>query len=166
MGTSGRWKGWWHRRAEDVCALLLLSMASAFMVQVVSRYVLNRPQGWTVEYVTLAWLWGILFGYAFVVRESDVIRMDFVVHLLPPRVRAAADVFAGLVVATVLGASLPASVEYVRFMGVERTAFLELPFDLVFAIYIPFVVMLVVRALLDVRRAWKALMRRPSGAPA
>lgn len=157
MSHHRTWTAWWRDRAEDLCALLLLSMASAFMVQIVSRYVLNQPQGWTVEYVTIAWLWGILFGYAFVVRDADVIRMDLLVHLLPPRTRAGADVAAGLLVATVLAASLPASVEYVQFMGIERTAFLQLPFDLVFSIYIPFVITVIVRTLLDVRRAWRVL---------
>ena len=153
MSDDRPWSVWWQRRAEDVCALLLLSMACAFMVQIIWRYGLNQPQGWTVEYVTIAWLWGILFGYAFVVREADVIRMDLLSSLLPAWARAVGDVLGGLVVAGVLTASLPASVEYVRFMGVERTAFLQIPFDLVFSIYIPFVVVVIVRTLLQVGQA-------------
>lgn len=148
---------WWQRRGEDLSALLLLSMAIAFMVQIVARYLINSPQGWTVEYVAIAWLWGILFGYAFVVRDDEVIRLDLVYNTFPPRARAWADLVGGLVVAGLLLYSLPASVEFIRFMGVERTAFLQIGFDWVFAIYLPFILAVIVRTLRSVWRAFNSL---------
>lgn len=64
--------------ADTIAALLLGSMFATFILQIAFRYVLNQPLGWTVEYVAIAWLWGILFGYAFVIRDADVIRLDIV----------------------------------------------------------------------------------------
>ena len=148
---------WWLRRAEDAAALLLLSMAVSFLVQIIWRYVLNEPQGWTVEYVAIAWLWGILFGYAFVVRDADIIRLDIVYNALPPKGRAWADIVGGLIVAGLLLYSLPASVEYVNFMGIERTAFLQIGFNWVFAIYLPFVAVVIVRTLVNVAQALRRL---------
>lgn len=148
---------WWLRRAEDIAALLLLSMAVSFLVQIIWRYVLNAPQGWTVEYVAIAWLWGILFGYAFVVRDADIIRLDIVYNALPPKGRAVADVLGGSVVAGLLLYSLPASVEYVNFMGIERTAFLQIGFNWVFAIYLPFVAVVTLRTLFNVFKALRQL---------
>ena len=67
-----------YRGAEIIVGLLLGSMFVTFLLQILFRYVLSLPVGWTVEWVTIAWLWGILFGYAFVVRDADVIRLDIV----------------------------------------------------------------------------------------
>ena len=50
--------------------------------------------------------------------------------------------------------SLPAVVDYVTFMKVERTAYLKIRFDWLFSIYIVFVVARIVRYLW---LAWQAL---------
>ena len=94
--------GWLRRRAENFVALLLGSMFVTFLIQIVFRYVLNLPLGWTVEYVAIAWLWGILFGYAFVIRNDDIIRLDLVYYAVPPPVRRAMDIVAGLACAAIL----------------------------------------------------------------
>jgi TRAP-type C4-dicarboxylate transport system permease small subunit len=40
---------WLRRRAENISAGLLLAMFLCFMLQIASRYVFNRPLGWTDE---------------------------------------------------------------------------------------------------------------------
>ena len=145
---------WLHRRAENFVALLLLSMFMTFLVQIVFRYLLNLPLGWTVEYVAIAWLWGILFGYAFVIRDVDIIRLDILYNAMPPAIRRFMDITGGLVMAGILTWSLPKAYEYVTFMKVERTSYIQLPFDLVFSIYLPFAVSIIVRLLLNV---WHAI---------
>jgi TRAP-type C4-dicarboxylate transport system permease small subunit len=140
--------------ADTVAALLLGSMFATFILQIAFRYVLNQPLGWTVEYVAMAWLWGILFGYAFVIREADVIRLDIVYAVCPRPVQRGMEIVSGLIVAGVLLWSLPKAWGYVQFMHVERTAFLRIPFDLVFAIYGPFVLAVTARTLTGV---WQAI---------
>lgn len=146
---------WLHRRAENLVALLLASMFLSFLIQILFRYVLNLPLGWTVEYVTLSWLWGILFGYAFVVRNEDIIRLDIVYYAVPVPVRRGMDIVANLSVVAILLWSLPKTVEYVTFMKIERTAFLRIPFDLVFSIYIPFILAVVAR---NLRNTWAVIV--------
>ena len=145
--------GWLRKRAENIVALMLASMFATFLIQIVFRYVLNLPLGWTVEYVAIAWLWGILFGYAFVVRNDDIIRFDLVYFAVPVAVRRAMDVFTGLTCAAILIWSLPKVWDYVTFMGIERTAYMRIRFDYVFAIYVPFAVTVIIRLLIDVWRA-------------
>ncbi len=41
--------GWLYRRAENVLAAMLAVMFFAFLLQIVFRYVLNWPTGWTNE---------------------------------------------------------------------------------------------------------------------
>ena len=51
-------------------------MFFAFMVQIVFRYFFNFPTGWTTELTVVIWLWMVLWGAAFVVKESEEIRID------------------------------------------------------------------------------------------
>ena len=60
---------WLRRRAENVAALLLLMFLS-FILQIVLRYVFNHPLGWTDEVSVIAGSGCMLWGAAFVVRET------------------------------------------------------------------------------------------------
>ena len=53
-------------------------MFASFIVQIVLRYVLNFPSGWSQELTVVCWLWLVLWGAAFVVREREEIRFDLI----------------------------------------------------------------------------------------
>ena len=141
---------WLRARAENVLALLLFSMFAVFLLQVTFRYVLNISVGWTVEYVTIAWLWGILFGYAAVVRPAEVIRLDIVYAISSRNWQRGFDIFGGLAIGGVFLATLPAAWDYIDFMARERTAAMRLRFDLVFSVYMLFAVSVIVRMAIQV----------------
>jgi TRAP-type C4-dicarboxylate transport system permease small subunit len=136
---------WLHRRAENVAALMLAVMFSAFLIQIVFRYVFNFPVGWTSELTVILWLWLVLFGAAFVVKESEEIRFDLIVGSAGRRSRIAMGVVAGLALIALYLASLPASWSYVTFMKVERSSYLKIRMDWLFSIYIVFLVAVVAR---------------------
>ncbi|SPF78334.1 TRAP transporter small permease [Pseudoprimorskyibacter insulae] len=142
------------RRAENILAVLLASMFFTFLLQIVFRYFLNLPVGWTVEWVTIAWLWGILFGFAFVVRETDIIRIDVIYSMVPRGWRRAMDVVTGLTLAGVFLYTLPASWDYIDFMMRERTAYIRVPYFWVFLVYVPFALSVAVRGLMN---AWAGI---------
>jgi len=137
-------------RAENLLAFLLLSMFVVFLMQVTFRYILNIAVDWTVEYVTLAWLWGILFGYAFVVRGTEVIRLDMVYLAVPRNWRRGFDIFGGFAIAAIFLYTLPAVWDYIDFMARERTAALRIRFNLVFSIYLLFAASVIVRMAVQV----------------
>jgi TRAP-type C4-dicarboxylate transport system permease small subunit len=142
------------RRAENILSLLLFSVFATFLVQVAFRYLLNLPLGWTVEWVAIAWLWSNLFGFAFVTRDEEIIRLDIIYGMVPAAVQRFMDVVANLVCAGIFIASFPAVLGYVTFMDVEKTAYMQLPFSWVFSIYIPFMLSVIIRCLLS---AWQAV---------
>lgn len=144
--------GWLGARAENFLALILGPLFVSFLVQIVFRYLLNLPLGWTVEFVSIAWLWGILFGYAFVVRESEVIRLDILYNLLPRGGRRAMDVVTGAICAGIFIWTLPYVWDYVTFMAIEKTAYMKIPFDWVFAIYMPFALSVILRCFISIWR--------------
>src|SRR3546814_14149627 len=68
--------GWLRQRAENSLCLMLLGMFVVFIMQIVFRYLLNLSIGWTHEISVALWIWIVLFGSAFVIREADEIRVD------------------------------------------------------------------------------------------
>lgn len=142
-----------QRLGEVIAALLLGSVFVVFLLQILFRYVLLMPVGWTVEWVTIAWLWVILFGAAFALRDGELLRLDFLYLATPPSLRRVFDVITGLTCAGILAWTLPACLEYVQFMRIERTAYLRWPFHWVFAVYVPFALAMIARCLWQVVRA-------------
>jgi len=155
---------WARARAENVLVLMILAMFVAFILQIVFRYFLNWPVAWTEEVCVLAWLWGILWGAAFVNRDFEEIRFDMVYSHVSPRTQRVFRSIAGLVMIGVLGVSLPATWGYVLLMKVESTASLAIPFSWVFSIYLVFAVSVMVRQAIIVWRAIKG--EESSGAAA
>jgi TRAP-type C4-dicarboxylate transport system permease small subunit len=150
-----------HRSAELIAGLILGSMFVVFLAQVLFRYLLTRPAGWTVEWVAIVWLWGILFAYAFVLRDDEVIRLDIVYANVPDGLRRVFDVITGLTCAAILAWTLPKCLDYIQFMRIERTAYLRWPFNWVFSIYIPFALAVIARCLWQVFRAIVPRRRPP-----
>jgi C4-dicarboxylate transporter DctQ subunit len=138
---------WLHARAENVLAAMLAVMFAVFIIQIVFRYLLNLPIGWTHEISVIMWVWMVLFGTAFVVRDYEEIRFDILYATVSERTRRIMVVISALVVVTLFGISLPAVLDYIGFMKVEKTAYLDIRFDWLYSIYGVFAVATIVRQL-------------------
>jgi C4-dicarboxylate transporter DctQ subunit len=136
---------WLRRRAENVAAGLLAIMFVAFIVQIVFRYLFNFPIGWSSELSVATWLWLVLWGSAFVLKESEEIRFDLIYAAVSPHTRRVLGIIFGVSIVILYGMSLPASYSYVSFMKVERASYLHIRFDYMYSIYIFFLVAIVVR---------------------
>jgi len=139
--------GWLRRRAENVAVAMLGVMFVAFIIQIVFRYFFNFPIGWTSELTVVMWLWLVLWGAAFVVKESDEIRFDLITGSVGRRARIAIGIVAALALVVLYVAALPATWNYVTFMKVEKTAYLKIRFDWLFSIYVVFAAAIIVRYL-------------------
>ena len=146
---------WLRRRAENVAAAMLAVMFAAFVLQIVFRYFFNFPIGWTSELTVVMWLWLVLWGAAFVLREDEEIRFDLLYGAVGPPVRRAMFLIAALTLITLYTLSLPAVVDYVAFMKVERTAYMKIRFDVLYSIYVIFAVAAIARYLY---LAWRTLL--------
>jgi C4-dicarboxylate transporter DctQ subunit len=152
-----KFAGWLYRRAENVLAAMLAVMFAAFLLQIVFRYVLNLPVGWTNELSAILWIWLVLFGAAFVVREEEEMRFDLLYASAGSKVRRAMFLASAAVLILLYSVSFPAVLDYVTFMKVEKTAYMKIRFDWLFSIYLVFVVAVIVRYLW---LAWQALFGR------
>lgn len=139
--------GWLRRRAENLAAAMLATMFAAFILQIVFRYVLNLPTGWSNEVSVIMWLWLVLFGSAFVVRESEEIRFDIIYGAVGRGPRRIMTLVTAAALVGLFSLSLPAVVDYVAFMKVEKSAYLKIRFDWLYSIYVVFAVAMIVRYL-------------------
>jgi TRAP-type C4-dicarboxylate transport system permease small subunit len=134
-----------RRRAENISVVMLITMFGALIAQVAFRYLINMPMGWTDELSLIMWTWLVLWGAAFVVRESDEIRFDLILASVPPLARRGMTLASAAAIIILFLISLPAVVDYVAFMRVQRTAYFHIRFDWLFSIYILFAVAAIVR---------------------
>jgi TRAP-type C4-dicarboxylate transport system permease small subunit len=148
---------WLYRCGENLLAAMLFTMFAAFILQIVFRYLLNLPVGWTNEISVVLWIWIVLFGAAFVVREEEEIRFDLVYAAARPPARRLMFAISAISLITLYGVSFPATIDYVTFMKVEKTAYLNIRFDLLFSIYLIFVVAVIARYLW---LTWQAVFGR------
>ena len=137
--------GWMRRRAENVVALLLAIMFVAFILQIVFRYFLNFPIGWTSELSVIAWLYITLLGSAFWLKESEEIRFDLLSGRLGPVGRRVVGFVVALSAVVLFGMALPATVKYVAFMKVESSSYLKIRLDVLYSVYVVFAVAIIVR---------------------
>ncbi len=155
MAAAGRWL---LRRADDIAVALMGLMFVSFLLQIAFRYVLNQPLGWTEEVTVLCWVWVVLWCAAFVLSDQEEIRFDIVYTLVPPGVRRLFTALSSIAFVVLLLISLPASWNYVAFMKREHTAYLHMRLDVMYSVYLIFVVACVGK---QAYIAWRAIVGAP-----
>jgi len=147
------------RRLADVVAVALMAtMFVSFLLQIFFRYVLDSPLGWTEEVTVLCWVWVVLWCAAFVVSDREEVRFDIVYNAVPAPARRVFTIASSLALVVLMALSLPATWHYVAFMRREHSAYLRIPFDALYSIYVLFAAVASAR---QARVAWRAWRGRP-----
>ena len=145
---------WLARRAENVAAGMLGAMFLAFLLQIAFRYLLGLPIGWTHEISVVLWIWLVLWGASFVISEREEIRFDIIYGSVGSNARRIMCIITAVALIALYVISVPAVLDYVTFMKVERTGYLKIRFDWLFSIYIVFAAATIIRY---IWLAWQAL---------
>ena len=156
--------GWIRCRAENIVAGLLGIMFVAFIIQIVFRYFLNFPIGWTSELSVITWLYMVLLGSALWLKESEEIRFDLVAGALGRHARRVIGILIAAATVVLFAMALPATIKYVAFMKVESTSYLKIRLDILYSVYVVFAVAVIVRYLWTVW--WLARGEEPDAADA
>ncbi|NBJ13828.1 TRAP transporter small permease [Microvirga arsenatis] len=146
--------------AELVAAILFVAMFGAFLLQVFTRYVLNDPVAWTQEFVLIAYIWIVFWCAAFLLREQEHITFDMLFLALPPARRRVLAIVLTVLTGIAFIAALPATIDYVTFMKIEKSPVIGLRFDILYSIFVIFVIAVALGALL---RVWRLLSRSWQG---
>lgn len=145
MDQLKRIGGWLHRRAENIAVVMMLVMFGAFLVQIAARYLFSLPVGGANELTIIMWLWIVLWGAAFVLRETEEIRFDIIYGSVGPKARRIMTILASAALLFLYGYSLPAVWDYVTFMKVQKSSYLGIRYDWLFSIYVIFAVAILIR---------------------
>jgi TRAP-type C4-dicarboxylate transport system permease small subunit len=154
---------WLRARADNVAVGLLTVMFISFVIQIVSRYVLNSPVDWTLELCLTTWLWVVFWEAAFLLEDRDHIRFDLVYLTAGNRLRRVLAILAALAIIVAFVVSLPATWGYIGFEKIRHSDTLHVRLDYVFSIYGVFMLATVARYAL---RLWRALRGEDVDAPA
>jgi len=166
------------RAAEFIAAMVLAAIFIIFLLQIFTRYAPKiawlmpipaihqwmmslEPIGWTVNLISLLWVWLILFGCAFFVRESDHVAFDIVYHAVPRAwQRYLAILTAGIMIAVMLYTFMPTwdAIFGSRLMELKKIQTLripvtgdKIPVKWLFASYVMLMVVVILRYL------WRAV---------
>ena len=139
---------WFRKIADSLGVGLFAALFCVFVVQIVARFAFNKPLPWTDEAAVVLYVWAILWAAGFMVPEREHVVFDLVWQHAGRRTRQAMRIAGNAMVGGLSAVGIPASWDYVRFMGREGTPVLGLPFMWV---YLPFVLLL---AALALRAAW------------
>jgi len=146
--------------AEAVPAVLLAAMFLCFIIQVFMRYVMDSPVGWTVEVCVIAWLWILLWGQSVSADERDEIRFDIVYGTVSPAVRRWFRIVFSVFLVGIYAWSLPALHDFVSFMKIQETAYLDIGFNWVYSVALIFSAVTILRYLWIF---WNAVRNRDTG---
>jgi TRAP-type C4-dicarboxylate transport system permease small subunit len=141
--------------AAGVFALLFLT----FVVQVGMRFLFNRPLAWSDELIMILYILMVFWGAATLLKERDHVMLDLVYAALPPGGQRVFALVGAALMAALLLVLLPEAFDYVRFMHRESTPVLGVPFSVVFAPFVLFVVLVAWRYVVKLVRllgnGWK-----------
>ena len=126
---------------------MLAVMFAAFVLQIVFRYFFSFPVGWASELTVALWLWLVLWGASFVVKEHEEIRFDLLTGAVGRRARIAMGIAVALALIVLYGMAFKPSLDYVAFMKVEKSSYLKVRMDWMYSIFIVFLVAILARYL-------------------
>ena len=141
---------WLQARADDVTAALLAAMFAAFILQIFTRYVMNDPLSWTQEVCVTTWLWLVLWGSAFSLTEHDQVRFDVLYAWVGRPTRRWFAIASAAAICAGFAASFPASLDYITFYKIKKSAMLGIRLDIVFSVYAIFAIAVIVRGVWQV----------------
>jgi len=149
---------WADLTGAGIFAVLFL----ALVAQVGLRFVLGAPAAWTEELATIAYVWVIFWGTAFCVPLAAHVAVDFIVPRFAPPARRVLYALGLAALAACFLWALPGTADYLRFMMRERTPVLDLPFGLVYSVFLAAAVMVVLRCLAAIARPGRADPETPA----
>ena len=133
--------------AHALGGLMFLALFLVFLVQIAARFGFGRPLPWTDELAVVLYLWVILWASAFMVPEREHVAFDLLWNSAGSGARRGMRILGHLMIGGLAAAAIPASWDYVHFMGREGTPVLGLSFEWVFLPFVLLLLALVLRSL-------------------
>lgn len=147
-----RLKAYAGKGAELVAAVLFASMFGAFLLQVFMRYVVNSPLTWSLEVCLITYVWIVFWSCAFLLKERDHVAFNMIYNGVAPPVRRILAIVGTFLIGAAFVAAFGPSFDFISFMAIDSTWVLELRFDLVFSVFLLFMLAVIVRSAIGLWR--------------
>ena len=89
---------WIRRSVETAVVALFATLTIAVFLQVVARYVFNRPPAWTEELARYCQVWLVLLASSLCIRKGSHLAVDYLGPTLKSSARKALDVVTGVLI--------------------------------------------------------------------
>lgn len=126
---------------EYLSMLALVICASAIVIQVFYRYVLNISLDWPFELSIHAYIWTLYLGAAWGVREGYHVRFNILYDKLPEKVQKIVDIVFNTTTTVVFMLILWPNWDYLLFCYRIKSVALKIPWTYVFMVFPIFIVL-------------------------
>ena len=87
------------KRAADLIGTLSYGILFlTFIVQVVLRFVFNKPLAWSDELIVILYVFSMFWAGAFLLKEKDHVMLDMLYEHLPPQGKRAFSILYSLII--------------------------------------------------------------------
>lgn len=114
-----------------ICFFVLTIMLT---LQVISRYVLKHSFTWMEEFATIMFVWMIYLGVSAAVTHRKHLRIDFVLNLVPFKVKRAMLIISNVIFAAFNVYVTIVMMDVIRLLGTSQTTMLHLPQGVVYSV--------------------------------
>jgi len=142
-----------------VSSIAFTTLFLVFVLQIFFRYVLNRPLIWPYEVSIFAFIWTAVLGACFAKRHNAHVVFSLVYDKMNPLGQLIFRVIGNSLIVISFAIALYPTYDYIRFMRVERSVQLKITFDIAYAPYLVFMVLIIGRLALDVYKDIRKLVK-------
>ena len=133
-------------------------MFLVFLLQIFFRYFLNNPLTWPYEVTIFGFIWTAILGACFARRHAVHVEFTLVYDAMSPRIQLFFRLIANSLILSAFLLALKPSYEQVQFLAFNKSTVLKIPFNLAFAPYVVFVVLIIGHTLHDLVKDVKKLV--------
>jgi TRAP-type C4-dicarboxylate transport system permease small subunit len=121
-----------EKALDAVMILMMIVMGGSVVLQVVSRYVFNRPTSWSEELARYLFVWITFLGAAVVIRKRRHVDVTVLTDRLPPAAAKIVYLVSDLAVLFTLGALTWAGAGLAAMAHRQLSAAMDLPMSLAY----------------------------------
>ncbi len=124
------------------CAFIVLFIS--YVIMILYRYIFNAQINEVYELSMIAFVWTVVLAASYHSRTDEHIMFTILYDKLPEKGRHAMRMAGNLVIVVFMGIILPHAVKSVSFLAIKKSSLMKIPFNIIYA---PFIVYLVLTAL-------------------
>jgi TRAP-type C4-dicarboxylate transport system permease small subunit len=132
-------------------ALAFVTLFVSFMTQIVNRYFF-KPLTWPEELSLLCFCWVALLGGLYAKRSETHVSFGMFYDLFKPRGQARIRIVGSALLLVAFVIAVKPCWEYVSAMGYRKSDVLKIPINWAYSPFIVFLLDMIVRLALDIRR--------------